>query len=143
MGRWFDFALKFVFIFLGVYLYAEASFPRREGDRARFLTPLLPGSGPKCLIFYYHMFGAEMGSLRVALVEEAREKAVWTREGNGGDLWRSARVDFRAESCQFRVTIFFFCPINGWFSPRPKPLDLFGRSCSKEEEERVRPATWP
>lgn len=49
-----------------------------------------------------------MGSLRVALVEEAREKAVWTREGNGGDLWRSARVDFRAESCQFRVTIFFF-----------------------------------
>lgn len=87
----------------GVYLYAEASFPRREGDRARFLTPLLPGSGPKCLIFYYHMFGAEMGSLRVALVEEAREKAVWTREGNGGDLWRSARVDFRAESCQFRI----------------------------------------
>ncbi|XP_025085563.1 uncharacterized protein LOC112558985 isoform X1 [Pomacea canaliculata] len=46
----------------GQYLYIEASRPRLEGDTARILTPLLHGDGWRCLLFYYSMYGQDMGS---------------------------------------------------------------------------------
>jgi hypothetical protein len=39
----------------GYYIFIEASFPQKAGDRAWLASPLLPPTLSTCLTFYYHM----------------------------------------------------------------------------------------
>lgn len=57
-------------MFLGWYLYLEASAPRHPGDRVQTVTPLLhssPGS-PVCIRFAYDMLGRATGFLNVYVI---------------------------------------------------------------------------
>ena len=47
-------------------MYIESSFPRKQGDIARLLSPTYtPSSAPQCLEFWYNMFGINTGTLNV------------------------------------------------------------------------------
>lgn len=63
-------------------MYMESS-GRIKGDVARLLSPVYTGqNAPKCLQFWYHMYGKNTGTLNVYLVSSgAKGKPVWTKTG--------------------------------------------------------------
>ena len=69
-------------------MYIEASWPRQRGDNAK-LELSVSGSGEvACLNFYYHMYGATMGTLKVY----SGYSVVFNVSGNQGFSWRQATV---------------------------------------------------
>ena len=46
------------------YIYMEVS-GRTTGNKAIIASPTIPVYTPSCLEFYYHMYGAGMGTLKV------------------------------------------------------------------------------
>ncbi|XP_066300034.1 MAM and LDL-receptor class A domain-containing protein 1-like [Branchiostoma lanceolatum] len=79
----------------GFYMFLEASSPRQPGDRARLVSELFPAvsSSGRCLRFWYHMNGADIGTLRVSLKAAGQaEQPIWELSGDKGDQWRSAQV---------------------------------------------------
>ncbi|XP_019751859.1 MAM and LDL-receptor class A domain-containing protein 2 [Hippocampus comes] len=79
----------------GKYMYMESSLPSAKREVAQLKSALLPPALQQgyCLMFWYHMFGATVGSLRVFLLTaESMEKTlVWQKSGNQGDRWRPAQ----------------------------------------------------
>ncbi|XP_068682113.1 uncharacterized protein [Montipora capricornis] len=70
----------------GYYMFIETSFPRQQGDNAE-LELFLPGNGELgCFSFYYHMYGADMGTLHVF----SGKMIVFNESGNQGNIWRKA-----------------------------------------------------
>ena len=57
-----------IILSLGSYAYIEASSPRKKGDSAILLGPIMSSNKravKSCLSFYYHMNGGNIGTLRV------------------------------------------------------------------------------
>lgn len=53
----------------GWYVYAEASTPNLQGDNTKLISPTLTGNSvPRCLSFWYHMFGPHIGSLTLSIL---------------------------------------------------------------------------
>ncbi|XP_022236391.1 MAM domain-containing glycosylphosphatidylinositol anchor protein 1-like [Limulus polyphemus] len=114
---------------LGWYLYTEASYPRKPGDRARILSPVFQGdSYARCLTFYYHMYGEDMGMLQVLIQQDKNTSELWQRAGNLGDLWRKKAILFQPELEPFQIFDNLVCH--------------FYRSYSKVGLETVPGATW-
>lgn len=55
--------------FTGKYIYIKSTLPSVKGNVAELKSPLLPPAGETgyCVRFWYHMFGATVGSLRMLL----------------------------------------------------------------------------
>ncbi|KAI4499259.1 hypothetical protein M0802_005519 [Mischocyttarus mexicanus] len=74
----------------GYYLYIEAS-GRLVNDTARIISPLytyaLTESG--CFSFWYHMYGATVGALRIyfKLETDTNPQLMFHKEGNQGNQW--------------------------------------------------------
>jgi hypothetical protein len=52
-------------MFTGKYMYIEAT-GQNPGDKANLLTPsVIPETRQVCWKFYYHMYGADIGSLNI------------------------------------------------------------------------------
>ena len=94
----------------GTYLYAEASRPRVPGDlfalayNGSACSDI--GMGVSTVIFHHHMYGADMGELRVT---NAAGEAVWSLSGDQGDSWQASTVDIYSLSFAFEYT-----RGNGW-----------------------------
>ncbi|KAM8850746.1 MAM and LDL-receptor class A domain-containing protein 1 isoform 2-T2 [Spinachia spinachia] len=75
----------------GKYVYIKSSRPSVKGDVAQLKSTLLPPAGDRgyCFTFWYHMFGATAGSLRMLLLtaEPLKKTLVWQNSGNQGDRW--------------------------------------------------------
>ncbi|XP_015227028.1 PREDICTED: MAM and LDL-receptor class A domain-containing protein 1-like [Cyprinodon variegatus] len=75
----------------GKYLYIESSHPSGKGNTAQLMSLLLPPAGQQgyCFTFWYYMFGATVGSLRLFLktVDSLDKTLVWQQSGNKGDEW--------------------------------------------------------
>ena len=89
---------------LGSYLYAETS-SRAQGD---LFTLAYDGSacsntglGVSTVTFYYHMYGAGMGELRLT---NAPGEAVWSLSGDKGNAWQAVTVDVYSPSFAFEYT---------------------------------------
>ena len=70
-------------------MYTEASRQSR-GDIAKLISPKLLFRGSTCIQFYYHMYGASMGTLNVYV----NGRNVFTASGNKGSMWHRANVNF-------------------------------------------------
>ena len=79
---------------LGYYMYTEASIPGNEGDVATLLSPQLNVTYPRCLSFYYHMYGSKMGTLNLYgnYGNVVQTKKFWSRHGNNGNRWTKAMI---------------------------------------------------
>uniref|UniRef100_G3PY20 MAM domain-containing protein n=2 Tax=Gasterosteus aculeatus aculeatus TaxID=481459 RepID=G3PY20_GASAC len=75
----------------GKYIYIKSSRPSVKGNVAQLKSTLLPSAGDQgyCFTFWYHMFGATAGSLRMLLLtaEPLKKTLVWQNSGNQGDEW--------------------------------------------------------
>ena len=78
----------------GYYIYAEASFPRQNGDRAQLFSPKLIGD--YCLQFYYYMHGAQMGALHVVVLVGAQKTKLGSITGDRGQKWYKVDTDIRS-----------------------------------------------
>ena len=78
-----------IFVFIaGLYFYIEAS-GRNMGDVARLVTPHIQSNGnATCMVFYYHLYGHSIGSLRV----KVGDQVLWQLSGNQGNSWYKATV---------------------------------------------------
>ena len=75
---------------MGFYAYIEASFPRKENDTARLLSPVLTLS--QCLNFWYHMYGQHVNRLNVYTKTAKKMNLAWSKYGSHGNQWRAAHV---------------------------------------------------
>lgn len=76
----------------GVYAYIEASEPRQRNDRARLISPVVR-TRRVCIDFWYHMYGANMGWLRVMYRSpKGRERRLWYKSGNRQNEWHNERL---------------------------------------------------
>jgi len=77
----------------GVYAYIEASDPRKRNDRARLISPVVRANRV-CLDFWYHMYGQNMGWLRVFYRNPVskRERRLWYRSKDQNNEWHNERL---------------------------------------------------
>lgn len=97
-------------------MYIESS-SRNENDTARLISPIFEKSdGETCLEFFYHMYGATTGSLRVYMktISESWDldpnNAIFSKKGNQGNKWfRSYHsLGVIADEYQVKKTSIFF-----------------------------------
>ncbi|CAG2170061.1 unnamed protein product [Oppiella nova] len=96
----------------GGFVYIESSFPRRPGDRAMLVSPLMnptEESNPLCMKFATHMYGNGIGTLRVRLRytgdEERPEKILWEMKGEAGNNWYLGQVPVSSPAQAYHVVI--------------------------------------
>ena len=72
-------------------MFIESSYPRLTDEKAITLSETIPVNGNgKCVGFWFHMYGQDIGTLRVLMrVGYAiSESVVWELSGNQGDKWQ-------------------------------------------------------
>jgi len=84
-------------------MYIEASWPRNQGDIARLTSGRLSiqTSYRWCLNFWYHMFGNNMGTLRVKQKHLPQTGKPYVRSvsyatGNRGDNWLFQQIQLNS-----------------------------------------------
>ncbi|XP_035658189.1 MAM and LDL-receptor class A domain-containing protein 1-like [Branchiostoma floridae] len=72
----------------GYYMYTEMSSPRAPGDIARLLSPVYAAGSARCVEFYYHMFGPDIGTLKLELLVAGQTRVpLWSLSDDQGDQW--------------------------------------------------------
>ncbi|KAK3586776.1 hypothetical protein CHS0354_016951 [Potamilus streckersoni] len=72
----------------GRYIYAEATYGL-EGDATALIFPDVNTSMTyRSIQFFYHMYGRDIGTLRVALESNYRESVVWQKSGGQENVWK-------------------------------------------------------
>lgn len=74
---------------LGYYVYTDASYGRFT-DVAILTSPIIGGTGSQCVItFWYHMFGANIGTLSLVARQGNTPTTLWSRSGSRTNQWYS------------------------------------------------------
>uniref|UniRef100_A0A7M4FXD0 MAM and LDL receptor class A domain containing 1 n=1 Tax=Crocodylus porosus TaxID=8502 RepID=A0A7M4FXD0_CROPO len=89
----------------GHYIFIKSSFPQLPEQKARISSPMLSGNSKNCkILFYYHMYGASIGSLIVYQVTSSgQEKVLLNLTGNQGNYWQRHILGLDADE-DFQVT---------------------------------------
>ena len=91
--------------FLGTYIYIETSgLNRRLGEKARLESEIFQATNGKCFSFWYHMYGQDIGTLKVYIKDAVSEKLLQTYNGSQGNLWKEGEVGLYSRT-NFKVTI--------------------------------------
>ncbi|KAK1165586.1 neuropilin-2-like isoform X1 [Acipenser oxyrinchus oxyrinchus] len=90
----------------GNYLYVEAS-QKTEGLRAKLLSPPVSALGGQlCMVFWYHMRGANVGTLRVLMSEtDQQETTLWSMRGDQGSEWREGRTVLPESPKEYQIVM--------------------------------------
>lgn len=100
---------------VGNYLYIRTStLNGAAGQIARLVSPEIYDT--RCVEFYYHMKGSEIGELNVFIDDGVSKKMVWELIGEQSSNWSRAAVPVKAGLTAFRVsgldilsTLLVFC----------------------------------
>ena len=96
----------------GYYVYVETSSPRTNSDKARLISPLIPGTPRQCLRFWYHMYGQTTDSLNVFFERNnGNTLLIWRMYGDKNDQWYLGSVAITEESSFLVITNFIFPPM--------------------------------
>ena len=89
----------------GYYVYIETSGNRRNGDKARLVSPNVNG-GQYCLTFWYFMYGQNVDHFNVYVMagNTLPSAPLWTRQRSQGNQWRKAMVDIPTVASTFNVS---------------------------------------
>ncbi|TRY97688.1 hypothetical protein DNTS_035488 [Danionella cerebrum] len=83
----------------GYYLYIKNSSDDNRGGWAHLKSPLSPptAAGGYCFTFWYHMFGATVGTLRMSIFDFSTKHitSVWQRKGSQDNKWQIAESHVR------------------------------------------------
>ncbi|CAF0808194.1 unnamed protein product, partial [Brachionus calyciflorus] len=89
----------------GSYLYLEAKDNKLQSSK---ISSRLFSSNSGCkMLFYYHMFGSNMGSLNLYIknyAEDGSQQKIWSNSGNQGDLWLRNMIDIQ-DGLPFQIII--------------------------------------
>lgn len=104
---------SFIFIFIGRYIFISSYEGNQSSNEkvARIQSPIVASfyPDPACFSFYYHMFGAHVGELRVVLVAMKDEKTalgrqvIWRRRGTQPDKWLYFKDSLNVTEGDYRV----------------------------------------
>lgn len=95
-------------------MYIETSMPRKPGDIARLISPVNPATDGRCLKFWYHMYGATVGSLTIGIRNNRGEDtAIETISGNFGNNWLLSQLDLVSET-SFQVSVMMIYQEHVW-----------------------------
>ncbi|XP_078085041.1 neuropilin-2a isoform X1 [Mustelus asterias] len=87
------------------YLHIEAA-KMVEGQRARLLSPLVPPiNSHRCMVFWYQMRGANVGTLRVLLRKRTNNVTLWSLRGDQGDKWKEGKIILPGYNVDYQVII--------------------------------------
>ncbi|GFS37327.1 MAM and LDL-receptor class A domain-containing protein 2 [Trichonephila inaurata madagascariensis] len=99
----------------GNYIYISSYEGAQSNNEkiARIVSPVISSFHPDsaCFSFYYHMFGAHVGELRVFLVPMQDEKTplgrqvIWKRRGTQPDKWLQFRDSLNVTEGDYRLEI--------------------------------------
>nr|XP_058928865.1 apical endosomal glycoprotein [Kogia breviceps] len=78
----------------GHFMLLDPTEPPAQGPGAHLLTqPQTPAAAQECLSFWYHLYGPQTGTLRLAMRREGEgERHLWSRSGTHGNRWHEARA---------------------------------------------------
>ena len=89
-------------------MFIETSAPRVPGHRAILQSGLFQGGSTRynCMKFWYHMYGATIGTLNVWVEPQANISAtvLWSLSGQQGNTWRSGVVPIPSQSGSYMVS---------------------------------------
>ena len=81
-------------------MYIESSVPAVKGQKARLVSEQFKATSTsgRCLQFYRHMYGADIGTLNVYKKYKPgnssdAETKIWTNSGNQGNSWIQGQVN--------------------------------------------------
>ncbi|XP_061431582.1 zonadhesin-like isoform X1 [Lethenteron reissneri] len=77
------------------YLYLDSA-SVGAGGGVRLLSPSINTNQNVCLSFWYHMFGDELMTLNVHVLEDGGERHVWRAEGQQSIAWLQGTVTIQA-----------------------------------------------
>lgn len=80
----------------GWYIFIEASSPRHPNDTARLVGPQISDNAPRCLSFYYHMYGMHIYLLNVYMKSSGQQgqgNLIWSMQGTKGNRWNRATIN--------------------------------------------------
>ena len=86
-----------------------------EGDKARLLSGTIRAdtkTGGKCLDFWFHMYGPDIGDLTISQHFGGANQTLWRRTGDNGDRWRHGSVSMTGGT-DYQVLITTFCDYLG------------------------------
>ncbi|XP_077868508.1 MAM and LDL-receptor class A domain-containing protein 1-like [Saccoglossus kowalevskii] len=91
----------------GYYLYIDNDGDQDVGDAARLESPAVTfeANRPKCFSFWYHMYGAHIGTLSVYFQGGQGLSPIWTRQTTHGDQWHKAKVNLLLTSDDTRSVV--------------------------------------
>ncbi|KAB1279648.1 Apical endosomal glycoprotein [Camelus dromedarius] len=78
----------------GYFMLLDPIDPPAQGPAAHLLTqPQVPAAPQECVSFWYHLYGPQIGTLRLAMRREGEaELHLWSRSGTHGNRWHEAWV---------------------------------------------------
>ncbi|XP_060054986.1 apical endosomal glycoprotein [Erinaceus europaeus] len=76
----------------GYFMLLDPTVPPARGPGAYLLTQLqAPAVAQECLSFWYHLYGPQIGTLRLALRRKGEvDELLWSRSGTQGNRWHQA-----------------------------------------------------
>ncbi|XP_071098510.1 MAM and LDL-receptor class A domain-containing protein 1-like [Haliotis cracherodii] len=74
----------------GQYVYMQAV---RNGETAMLESPTVMFSTRVCLEFWYHMYGADIGTLSLLKEDSKGYTTIWVIHGSQGNQWKKGLVD--------------------------------------------------
>jgi len=96
-----------VHLFLGKYIFLEASDPHKAGESAVLASSVIEAGKATCVQFWYHMKGKDIGSLNVYIQTNESRTLVWKRTGEQGDNWNFGQVGHKGDFESYKVRLSF------------------------------------